>query len=467
MTAKTFDASLVHLDSTKLGRLHSEIHGKVITPQDAEYDEARSIWNSMIDRKPALIVQCSGTADVLKAVRFAKEHKLLISVKGAGHNIAGRALADNVLLIDLSKLRYVHVDPELKTATVSPGATLADVDAETQHYGLALPVGINSTTGIAGLTLGGGFGWLSRKFGLTIDNLLSLEVVTVDGTRLVCSKDKNSDLFWAMRGGGGNFGIATSFTFQLHALGPTVLAGPVVYSISEAKEVLRKYREFCRQAPQEVAAWAVMRNCPPFPFVNEAHHNKPALIIVGIYTGPLEEGKKLLEPLKQMGTPLGDALVPHQFCDFQKSFDPLLTPGVRNYWKTHTFTDLDDKLIDVLVEQATNLPSPYTEIFIGQLGGKINEVPIDATAYPHRTTEYIMNVHTRWEDKGEDSACKTWANALHQSTKPYATGGAYVNFVSAGDDSPDSSYKTNIDRLAQIKEKYDPNNVLRSTVNIK
>lgn len=464
--AKTIENKLFSIESSALEDLKSNIHGKVITPQDSDYDNTRAIWNSMIDRRPALIIQCSGTADVIKAVRFAKEYNLLISVRGAGHNIAGRSLEDDVLLIDLSKLRYVHVDPDSATATVSAGATLADVDQETQIYGLALPVGINSTTGIAGLTLGGGFGWLSRKYGMTIDNLISAEVVTVDGNRIICSKDENTDLFWAIRGGGGNFGIITSFKFKLHKVGPIVYSGPIVFDIKDGKELFRRYRDFCSKAPNEASAWLVMRHCPPFPFVEASYHGKIVLIVVGMYNGPIEEGKKILAKLKELGMPIGDGLAPHPFTAFQKAFDPLLTPGLRNYWKTNNFDDLDDKLVDTFLQYATKLPSPHTEMFVAQMGGETNLVAKDATAYPHRDANFIMNVHTRWENKSDDKLCISWARELFEATKKYATGGAYVNFLSEGDDNLEGAYSENINKLTAIKAKYDPKNTLRSNMNI-
>lgn len=463
---KTVQGQLVNIEPLSLEALKSNIHGQVITSQDSEYNQARAIWNSMIDRYPALIIQCSGTADVIKAVRFAKDHNLLISVRGAGHNIAGRSLENDVLLIDLSKLRYVHVDPCKAIATVSPGATLADLDQETLNYGLAVPVGINSTTGVAGLTLGGGFGWLSRKYGLTIDSLISAEVITVDGDRIECSKDEHPDLFWAIQGGGGNFGIVTSFKFKLHKVGPVLYSGPLVFNIKEGKEVFNRYREFCKNAPDEVTVWAVLRHCPPFPFVEDSFKGRPVLILVGIHTGPIEDGKKVLSKLKEMGHSIGDGLAPHPFIAFEKIFDPLLKPGVRNYWKTQNYKNLDDRLIDTLLEYATKLPSLQTEVILGQMGGKTNRIAIDATAYPHRDVEFIMNVHTRWEDKSDDKTCTSWARELFEATKQFGTGGGYANFISEGDDNLERAYMQNSEKLSVIKAKYDPNNVLRSNLNI-
>lgn len=456
----------VAIEDEALAALKAQIHGRVLAPGETDYDKARQVWNAMIDRRPALIVECSGTADVLYAVRFARQHKLLLSVRGAGHNIAGRSLQNDVLLVDLSRMRSVQVDPNEKTVTAAAGATLADVDHETQAYGLALPMGINSTTGIGGLTLGGGFGWLSRSLGMTIDNLISFEAVTVEGERLTCDRDHHPELFWAISGGGGNFAIVTSFKFRLHPVGPQVAAGPVVYDIADAKNVLSNYRTYCRSSSEKATVWGVLRHCPPFPFVPSRYHGKHVLLIVGCYNGPVDEGMREFEKLKKLGTPLGDGLAPYRFTDFQRMFDPFLTHGARNYWKSHNFKEIADGLIDVLVEYGKSLPHQDTDIFIAQMGGATNHVPADATAYPHRDINFIMNVHTRWKEEQDDKTCSSWARDFYKATLPYATGGIYVNFVSEGDDSIERAYADNIGRLAKIKAKYDPENILRSNLNV-
>lgn len=420
----------------------------------------------MIDVKPAFIVQCSGTADVILATQFATEHNLLISVRAAGHNIAGRAMQDNVMLIDLSGLRSVRVNPDKQTVVVSPGATLGDIDHETQIYGLACPTGINSTTGISGLTLGGGFGWLSRKHGMTVDNLISAEVITINGERLLCNESQHDDLFWAIKGGGGNFGIVTAFEFQCHRVGPELMCGPIVFSLDEADSVLKKYREFCQQAPDELSAWVVLRGAPPFPFLDPSMHGKPVLIIALLYSGPMEEAKPYIDQIAAFGHPIANAVSPHRFVDFQQAFDPLLTPGARNYWKSHNFTELNDDLFNVLLNYADKLPSAESEIFFAQMGGATNRVEPDSTAYPHRNVEFIMNVHTRWQDSSQDETCIQWARDFFQATAPFSTGGVYVNFVSQGDDSVDNAYGKNTARLMDVKAKYDPNNCLRANLNI-
>jgi len=465
-TLKTLAGGEKQIGEDALADLQGGIRGAVLTPSDPTYDEVREIWNAMIDRKPGLIARCMGTADVLHAVRFAQKHDLLVSVRGAGHNIAGKSIQDGALLIDLSLMRDVRVDPQAKTAVAGPGATLGDVDHETQAYGLAVPTGINSTTGIAGLTLGGGFGWLSRSLGLTIDSLIGAEVVTAAGERLWCSDNENADLFWATRGGGGNFGVVTAFEFKLHPVGPEVMSGPIVFPHEQAKEVLHRYRDFCKGSSDALAVWAVLRGAPPLPFLDPSVHGAPVLILPALYNGSLDEGEEALAPLRELGEPIADAFGPHPLAGFQQAFDPLLTPGMRNYWKSHNFTELSDGLIDQVVAYAVDLPSPHSEIFFGQLGGASNRIAPDATAYPHRDAEFVMNVHTRWEDPAQDDTCIAWARDFFEATKPFATGGVYVNFISEGEDRVDGAYGANYERLAKIKAKYDPENFFRVNQNI-
>lgn len=463
---RTLEGGNKHLSSDLLNGFRSRIRGELLVPSDAGYDQARRIWNAMIDARPGMIVRCAGTADVLQAVRFARQEGLLISVRGAGHNIAGKCIHDGAMLIDLSGMRAVRVDPLARIAFVSPGATLRDVDHETQAYGLAVPTGINSTTGIAGLTLGGGFGWISRSHGLTIDNLLAAEVVTAAGERVRCSASEHADLFWATRGGGGNFGVVTSFEFMLHPVGPEVMSGPIVFPFQEAKAVLRGYREFCKRSPDELTVWAVLRGAPPLPFLAPEVHGKPVVILAALYNGPMDAGAKAMEPLRGLGQPIADAFGPHPFAGFQQAFDPLLTPGARNYWKSHNFTELSDGLLDTLVEYAASLPSPQSEIFIAQVGGATNRVAADATAYPHRDVEFVMNVHTRWDDAAQDDTCIAWARRFYGATEPFATGGVYVNFISEGEERVAGAYGANYDRLTRVKAKYDPENFFRLNQNI-
>ncbi|WP_207062738.1 FAD-binding oxidoreductase [Motiliproteus sp. SC1-56] len=464
--ALTLDGETRQLDEAALDDLRGRVRGELIFPGDPNYDDTRQIWNAMISRKPSIIVRCSGTADVMGAVKFARQHRLLASVRGAGHNIGGMSLQDGAILIDLSAMTSVRVDPEGRTAVAGPGATLGDVDHETQAYGLAVPVGINSTTGIGGLTLGGGFGWLSRSCGLTIDNLVGAEVVTAAGERIKCDASHHDDLFWAIRGGGGNFGIVTAFEYQLHPVGPEVMSGPIVFPFDQAKHILGAYRAFCAGCPDELTVWAVIRDAPPLPFLAEEVHGQRVLILVALYNGDMAAGKKALAELRNLGQPIADGFAPHPFVGFQQAFDPLLTPGARNYWKSHNFTQLSDELIDCLVDYGARLPSPQSEIFVAQVGGAINRVATDATAYPHRDVEFVMNVHTRWEDATDDDGCVSWAREFFAATQPFATGGVYVNFISEGEDRVAGAYGVNYDRLSRVKATYDPDNFFRVNQNI-
>jgi FAD/FMN-containing dehydrogenase len=349
LTMRTTDGGDTAVGEDIVAQLAAALRGELLTPDSAAYDETRAIWNAMIDRRPGLIARCAGADDVATAVRFGKQNSLLVSIRGAGHNIAGNAVADGALMIDLSGMRSVEVDPASRTARIQPGATLGDIDAATQPHGLALPVGINSTTGIAGLTLGGGFGWLSRKHGLTIDNLISAEVVTVTGEPVTASESENSDLFWGIRGGGGNFGVVTSFEFALHPVGPEVLAGLIVHPFSDAADVLRQYRQFVASAPEELSVWIVLRKAPPLPFLPEDVHGTEVLVLAALYAGDVADGERAMEGLRAIGNPIADAISPHNLIDFQAAFDPLLTPGSRNYWKSHDFNELSDGALDVIV----------------------------------------------------------------------------------------------------------------------
>jgi FAD/FMN-containing dehydrogenase len=457
----------VAVDSTAIAQLGASIRGRIVTPTDTDYDAVRAIWNAMIDRRPGIIVRAAGTADVIQTVNFAREHKLLLSIRGGGHNIAGNAVCDGGVMLDLSLMKSVRVDPERRIVRVEPGCTLRDVDHEAQAFGLAVPAGINSTTGIAGLTLGGGFGWLARKHGLTIDNLKSADVVTADGKLLHASDSENADLFWAIRGGGGNFGVVTSFEFQAHPVGPIVLSGLIVHPFSDAAAVLKFYREFAAKAPDELVPWVVMRKAPPLPFLPPSVHGKEVVVLAVFYAGDLKAGERALEPLRKFGRPIADVVGPTPFAGWQQAFDPLLTPGVRNYWKSHNFERLDDGYLDTVVSFAGKLPSPHCEIFIGQLGAAASRVRPDAMAYSMRNAEFVMNVHGRWETAAEDKAGIAWARELTAATAKYATGGVYVNFMTADEEERlRASYGPNYDRLLQIKQKYDPQNLFRMNHNI-
>jgi FAD/FMN-containing dehydrogenase len=448
--------------------LRARLRGALCLPGEPGYEQARTIWNAMIDRHPAAIIRAAGAADVIAGVRFAREHGLALAVRGGGHNIAGNAVCEGGLMIDLTPMKSVRVDPAAATARVEPGVTLGEFDREAQAFGLATPVGINSTTGVAGLTLGGGFGWISRKYGLTIDNLISADVVTAGGELVHASEKENPDLFWAVRGGGGNYGIVTSFEFRMHRVGPQVLSGLIVHPFAKAKELFDGFRRVTAQAPDELTCWVVMRKAPPLPFLPPEVHGKEVFVIAVCWCGDLEQGKKAIAPIEALGKPIANVIGPTPFAGWQTAFDPLLTPGARNYWKSQDFTALSDGVIDVMLDFARRLPTPDCEIFVGHLGGAVNRVAPAATAYPHRSVEYIMNVHTRWNDRGQDQACIAWARELFDKTTPHATGGVYVNFMPEDETQrvQMGAYGPNYDRLAKLKTKYDRDNLFRLNQNI-
>lgn len=455
------------LSTSAMDDLKSALRGEALRPGEPGFDAARTIWNAMIDRRPAVIVRCAGAGDVMQSIRFGREQGLAIAVRGGGHNIAGNAVCQDGLMIDLSPMRSVRIDPRARRAYVGPGATLRDVDHEAQAFALATPLGINSTTGVAGLTLGGGFGWLTRRHGLTVDNLVSADLVTAESRLVRASADENADLFWAIRGGGGNFGVVTAFEFALHPVGPEVLAGLIVFPLDQAMVVLEKYRAFVDTAPDELAVWAVLRKAPPLPFLPAQVHGTEVLVLALCHCGDVKEGQRLIEPLQRFGKAHGTHIGAMPYVAWQQAFDPLLTPGARNYWKSHNFSELRDEVMETVIDYARRLPSPHCEVFIGLLGGQASRVDRDATAYPHRDARFVMNVHGRWERPQEDKDGIAWARAFFDATAPYATGGSYVNFMTEDEaDRTGAAYGAHYDRLVRVKNQYDPQNVFRLNQNI-
>jgi FAD/FMN-containing dehydrogenase len=454
--------------SDVLEALRSQLRGALCLPGEPGYEQARTLWNAMIDKHPAAVIRAAGTADVMRAVNVAREHQLVLAVRGGGHNIAGNAVCEGGLMLDLTPMKSVRVDPSTRTARVEPGVTLAEFDKEAQAFGLATPLGINSTTGVGGLTLGGGFGWLSRKLGLTVDNLLSADVVLARGALVHASGKENEDLFWAIRGGGGNFGIVTSFEYRLHPVGPEVLAGLLVHPFSNARAVLQGYRRAVANAPEDLSCWVVMRKAPPLPFLPEEVHGKEVVVLALCHVGDAAKRESALAPIRALGKPIGEMVGPMPFVAWQQAFDPLLAPGQRNYWKSHNLRELDDAAIEILLDSVGRVPTPDCEVFVGHLGGAVNRVPATATAYPHRETSFFINVHTRWGDASQDQPCITWARELFDRMAPHATGGVYVNFMPADEEQRVSrgAYGPNYDRLSRIKARYDPDNLFRHNQNI-
>jgi FAD/FMN-containing dehydrogenase len=365
-------------------------------------------------------------------------------------------------------MRNVRVDADKRRAYVEPGATLADLDGATQAHGLATPVGINSTTGIAGLTLGGGFGWLTRKYGMTIDNLVSVDMITAEGKKIRASESENADVFWAIRGGGGNFGVITQFEFQLFPVGPEIFGGLIVFPFEQAKQVLTRYREFVASGPEDLNVWVVLRKAPPLPFLPESVHGKEVVVLPVFYSGALAEAERYIAPLHAFGKAHGEHIGAQPYLGWQKAFDPLLTPGARNYWKSHNFTELADGALDAIIEFAGKLPSAQCEIFLGMIAGAANRIASTAMAYGHRDAKFVLNVHGRWDEAKDDQRCIAWAQEFFKASAPYASAGAYVNFMTAEEGSRiAAAYGPNYKRLVEIKRRYDPENVFHCNQNIK
>jgi FAD/FMN-containing dehydrogenase len=441
----------------------------LLAPGDAGYDEARRVWNGAIDRRPALIARCASADDVAAALRLARERDLLVAVRGGGHGVAGPAVCDDGLVIDLSPMRRVAVDPRRRTARAEAGALWGDLDAATQAHGLATVGGIVTHTGIAGLTLGGGIGWLMRKHGATVDNLLAADLVTPDGAFVTASEHENAELFWGLRGGGGNFGVVTSFDYRLHAVGPTVLAGPIYHALEDGPEVLRFYRDFIAAAPDELTTILNLRPAPPLPLLPPELHGRPVVAIALCYAGPVERGEELLRPLRRFGRPLVDAVGPRPYVELQRLFDPVVPHGWHYYWKSWEVPPLDDATIDVLVEQAGRITSPRSYIIIFQLGGALARVGADATAYGQRDAAHNVNINAVWLPGDPDAdAHVRWARECFDALAPAAAGRAYVNFLGdEGQERVRAAYgEARYARLVALKRRYDPGNVLRLNQNI-
>ncbi|TVR70136.1 MAG: FAD-binding oxidoreductase [Sphaerobacteraceae bacterium] len=448
-------------------QLAEGLRGRVLTPEHADYDDARSVWNGRIDRRPALIAQCTGVADVITCVDFAREHRLLLSIKGGGHHVAGTAVGDDALMIDLSPMKGITVDPEARTAHVQAGVTIGDLDHETQVFGLAAPLGDCSGVGISGLTLGGGIGFLSRAHGLTADNLLAAEVVTADGRLVRASETENADLFWAIRGGGGNFGVVTAFEFRLHKLGPEVLTAQIFHPLEDAGQVLRFYRDFMADAPDEVTSFAVLLRVPPAPPFPEEYHGKAAVSLFACYSGPAEDGKAALEPLSEFGNPIVNMIVPMEYTVLQQSFDPATPSGARYYWSSDYLHKLSDEAIDTIVSCIEPFPGDLTTVALMEMGGAIKRKDASATAFPHREAGYDFNVWSGWFDPSADDQIVEWVNGFREAMAPYTTGGRNVNMISsAAAKWSRAAYGHHYERLAEIKRTWDPHNVFRVNHNI-
>ncbi len=445
-------------DDTTIEKFKTSLRGELIQQSDERYDEARKVWNGMFDRRPALIARCAGTADVISAVNFARDRGLRAAVRGGGHSFPGHSVCDGGLVIDLSPMQGIRVDPAARTARAQAGVKWIAFDYETQAFGLATTGGTASDTGIAGLTLGGGLGWLSSKYGLTVDNLISADVVTADGRFLTASATENQDLFWGLRGGGGNFGVVTSFEYRLHPVGPTILGGMVLYPLGKAKEVLRFYREFSKSAPDELTMYAACLNPPD---------GDTMVALICCYCGPMDKGEEVIRPLKTWGPPVQDVLGPLPYVAQQCLTDAALPTGSYYYTKADFLADLTDEAIEVFAEYAATKPSPLSAVLVQTARGAASRVASDAMAFPHRTFPYAPVIVSQWLDAADSDKNVSWARDFWRALQPFAGGGVYVNDLGQDDqDRVRVAYGANYQRLAALKKKYDPDNLFRLNPNI-
>jgi FAD/FMN-containing dehydrogenase len=456
------------LGDATLAEFEQGLSGRLIRPGDADYDEARAIWNGAHDRRPALIVRAAGVADVMRAVDFARSEDLVVAVRGGGHSLPGFSTTDGGIVIDLSAMRAVHVDPTSRTAAAQGGATWADFDHETQAFGLAVTGGLISTTGIAGFTLGGGIGWLMRKVGLTADNLIAADVVTADGQLVHASEDENAELLWGLRGGGGNFGVATSLEYRLHPIGPMLLAGPIFFSGDRAGEVLRFYRDWSRELPDELTTMVNLTTAPPVPFLPESVHGKPVVAVIAVHAGDAADGRKMVEPLRELGNPVADLIDTIPYTALQTLLDPLWERGAHNYFRSAYVDEISEGAIDAMVERHRAVPSPNSEIHLQHFGGAIARVGEDDTAFGNRSAPYVLNVIARQPGPDGFERNVEWARGTAEALAPVSRDAAYVNFMGdARDDRLRASYgDAKYERLVALKRRYDPDNLFRLNQNI-
>jgi FAD/FMN-containing dehydrogenase len=468
MTTLPSEGLAASRSQTAINDLRGHLRGQLLQPGDPAYDTTRAIWNGMIDRRPALIVSCAGVADVIAAVHFARLHDMVVSVRGGGHNVAGNAVSDGGLMIDLSGMKSVRVDPARQTARAEPGLTWGELDHETHAFGLATPGGIQSTTGIAGFTLGGGIGWLTRAYGLTCDNLLSVDIVTAEGELLRACETENADLFWGIRGGGGNFGIVTSFEFRLHAV-RDVLGGMLVHRLEEARELLQFYRDYVQSAPDELGMILFFVTLPVAPWVPERLHGVRAIAVGVCYAGDLAEGERAVKPLREFGSPEIDLVRVMPYTELQTMTDAANPPGQHNYWKAEYIAELPDQAIQTLIDYAAMAPTPLSKCLFTLLGGAMARVRDEETAFGHRRHPFICNIMSMCPDRASSETGITWARRFWSAMQPFSGGGVYVNFLgNEGEERVRAAYPPQTyERLVALKNTYDPTNFFRLNQNIK
>lgn len=469
MLITTLQGGTIDLPQDAFNALRTHLRGPVLLPGEAAYDDSRTLWNAMIDKKPAAVIRCLGTGDVVACVRFAKEHNLLLTIKGGGHNIAGLATADGALMLDMSLMRGVWVDPRRKTAHAQAGCMLGDLDRETQLHGLAAVLGFVSQTGAAGLTLGGGFGYLTRRWGWTSDTVTGFDLVTEGGRAVHASADEHPDLFWGLRGGGGNFGIVTGIDYTLYPVGPEIVGGLVAWPASEAPKVLDLYRSLAEAAPTELTLVAIMRPAPPAPWLPKEVHSTPIVAILACWSGDPAEGEKAVAPIKSFGRPVGDVLVRRPYVQLQALLDATQPKGRRYYWKSEYLAGVEPALAEKAIDHAARIASPWSAVILFQIGGALNDLGMDHSAVGNRDARYVLNIAGSWEKAADDATNIAWARAAWQEMKAFSTGGTYINFLTEDDGSERTraALGGNLARLADIKAKWDPNNMFRTNRNIR
>jgi hypothetical protein len=448
-------------------QLREQVRGEVIAPGDEGYEQVRRVYNAMIDRRPAVVVRCANAGDVVATVNFAREQQLDLAVRGGEHSVPGFGTCDGGVVVDLSGMRGVRVDPAARTARAEGGATWGDFDAATHAFGLATTGGIISTTGVGGLTLGGGIGYLARGCGLSCDNLVSADVVTADGRFLVASEDQNDDLFWALRGGGGNFGVVTSFEFRLHPV-KDIYGGPIFYELRDAGAVLRFFREFIADAPQELGAFSAFQIAPPLPFIPEDRHGDPFLVIVACWAGPLDQGARALQPFHDLAPVVAELVGPMPYPALNSAFDALVPPGLQHYWKANFVTELTDEAIGAHLEHGPKVPVVNSTVHIYPINGVCHQVAPDATAFAYRDANFATVIAGMWPDPADNQANIGWVRDYYDATAPLSEQGGYINFMADDDqDRIKANYRGNYERLVTVKRKYDPGNLFHLNQNIR
>ena len=468
MRVKTLDDGEVDVSRDSINSWKARLRGPVLEPGDSAYEDSRTVWNSMINRRPAIVARCLGAPDVIECVRFAREHNLLLSIKGGGHNIAGLAVADGALMLDMSLMRGVWVDPNRRVAHAQTGCVLGDVDRETQLHGLAGVLGFVSLTGIAGLTLGGGIGYLTRRWGWTTDNVVGMDIVTAEARLVRASSDENADLFWGLRGGGGNFGVVTGIDYALHQVGPEMVGGVVAWPASEAPRVLELFRTLAEEAPPELTLVALMRPAPPVPWLPKDRHGAPVIMVLACHTGELADGEKAVAPIKSFGKPIGDVLTRRTYVQMQSLLDATQPKGRRYYWKSEYLPGIEPAICEKVIEHAARIRSPHSAIILFQMDGALNRLSQDHSAAGNRNARTLLNITSSWERPEDDDVNIEWARQAWNDMKTFSTGGTYVNFLTAdeGQERIAAALGPSLQRLSLIKARWDRQNVFRTNRNV-